>query len=84
MEPAEAIAAEVSGEHAVFTWQNPELREGDTYLWRTTTATGKGRITGVEEPTATTPVLDGDRTCIEVVVVRSNGKQSDPTVGCVE
>ena len=68
----------------MFTWENPEQREGDTYLWRTTTATGKGRITGVEEPTATTPVLEDDRTCVEVVVVRSNGKQSEPAVGCVD
>lgn len=84
VQPAAGITAEVSGDEAVFTWENPEQREGDTYLWRTTTATGKGRITGVEEPTATTPVLEDDRTCVEVVVVRSNGKQSEPAVGCVD
>ena len=84
VQPAAGITAQVSGDEAVFTWETPEQREGDTYLWRTTTATGKGRITGVEEPTATTPVLEDDRTCVEVVVVRSNGKQSEPAVGCVD
>jgi hypothetical protein len=81
---AQEVSGSVQGEDALFTWTNPEPKEGDTYLWRSTTATGKGRITTAEEASATTPSLDEDRTCIEVVVVRSNGKQSDPTVGCVE
>lgn len=84
VKPAESVTAKIEGKQAQFSWENPEQREGDTYLWRTTTATGKGRITGVDEPAATTPVLEDDRTCIEVVVVRANGKQSEPTVGCVE
>ncbi|QCU78589.1 serine/threonine protein kinase [Citricoccus sp. SGAir0253] len=80
----EDLAGRLEGEQAVFTWTNPRPRDGDTYLWRTTTATGKGRITTVEGPTVATPVLEEDRTCIEVVVVRSNGTQSDPAVGCLE
>jgi serine/threonine protein kinase len=81
---AEGISATARQGDAVFTWDNPEPKEGDAYLWRTTTATGKGKITTSEQATATTPVLEGDRTCLEVVVVRSNGKQSDPAVGCLE
>lgn len=81
---AEGVSATAEGGEAVFTWDNPDPKDGDTYMWRTTTATGKGRITTAEEATASTPVVDGDRTCIEVVVIRSNGKQSDPTVGCLE
>ena len=80
----ESTTTYCEGEDAVFTWTNPDPRDGDTYLWRTTTATGKGEVTPAEQTAATTPVLDQDRTCIEVVVVRSNGKQSDPAVGCVE
>lgn len=81
---AEAVTGAEEGGEAVFTWENPDPKDGDTYMWRTTTATGKGRITTADETTASTPVLDGDRTCIEVVVIRSNGKQSDPAVGCLE
>ncbi len=81
---AEDVAAVAEDGEAVFTWENPDPKDGDTYMWRTSTATGKGRITTAEEPTANTPVLEGDRTCIEVVVIRSNGKQSEPTVGCLE
>lgn len=84
VEPAEKVAGTQEGEDAVFTWTNPQPKEGDEYLWRTTTATGKGRITTSEKTSATTPVLEQDRTCIEVVVVRANGKQSDPAVGCME
>ncbi|GAA1664714.1 serine/threonine protein kinase [Citricoccus zhacaiensis] len=80
---AENVTATVDGTDAVFTWENPDPKEGDTYMWRTSTATGQGRITTADEATATTPVLEEDRTCIEVVVIRSNGKQSDPTVGCL-
>ncbi|HRO92528.1 serine/threonine-protein kinase [Citricoccus sp.] len=81
---AEEVSGTRQGQDAVFTWTNPEPAQGDEYLWRTTTATGKGRITTAEKASATTPVLEQDRTCIEVVVVRANGKQSDPAVGCVE
>ena len=81
---AEEVSGTRKGEDAVFTWTNPQPKEGDEYLWRTTTATGKGRITTSAKTSATTPVLEQDRTCIEVVVVRANGKQSDPAVGCVE
>jgi serine/threonine protein kinase len=84
VEAAQGVAGSQQGADAVFTWTNPEPKDGDAYLWRTTTATGKGRITTAEDTSATTPVLEDDRTCIEVVVVRSNGKQSDPAVGCVE
>ncbi|HEY4614169.1 MAG TPA: protein kinase [Citricoccus sp.] len=84
VEEARELSGALEGEDAVFTWTNPDPRDGDTYLWRTTTATGKGEVTPAEQTAATTPVLDQDRTCIEVVVVRSNGKQSDPAVGCVE
>ncbi|MGW9550391.1 serine/threonine protein kinase [Citricoccus zhacaiensis] len=80
---AENLAATVDGTDAVFTWENPDPKEGDTYMWRTSMATGQGRITTADEATATTPVLEEDRTCIEVVVIRSNGKQSEPTVGCL-
>ncbi|GAA1117136.1 serine/threonine-protein kinase [Citricoccus alkalitolerans] len=81
---AENVTATVDGADAVFSWENPDPKDGDTYMWRTSTATGQGRITTADETTATTPVLEEDRTCIEVVVIRSNGKQSDPTVGCVD
>ncbi|REE02460.1 serine/threonine protein kinase [Citricoccus nitrophenolicus] len=81
---AENVTATADGAEAVFTWENPDPKDGDTYMWRTSTATGQGRITTADEATATTPVLEEDRTCIEVVVIRSNGKQSDPTVGCVD
>jgi serine/threonine protein kinase len=84
VEAAQEVTGSRKGEDAVFTWTNPEPKDGDAYLWRSTTATGKGRITTAEKTSATTPVLEEDRTCIEVVVVRSNGKQSDPAVGCVE
>ncbi|MCT9871028.1 serine/threonine protein kinase [Paenarthrobacter aurescens] len=60
----------------VFSWKNPQPKEGDTYKWRTksakadgayeTTRTEKAFVSGFGEP----PI------CVQVIIVRSDGSAS--------
>ncbi|GAB6859512.1 serine/threonine-protein kinase [Microbacterium xylanilyticum] len=74
----------VSGGNVVFTWKDPDPKTGDTYRWRPV-------ISGQEppafqtatEPSATVPVAAGERTCIQVLLVRASGVASaDGVQGC--
>lgn len=60
----------------VFSWKNPQPKEGDSYKWRTksakadgayqTTRTEKAFVSGLEEP----PI------CLQVIIVRADGNAS--------
>lgn len=67
-----------------FTWQNPQPEEGDSYLWYEVTLDGPGEPQYTEESTVTLEGARTDRTCIEVVLKRADGRSSpQPTRGCV-
>ena len=67
-----------------FTWTNPDPQEGDRFLVGVVTrADQEPELEAVTEPTVTVPADPSGMTCIEVMVVRTNGQSSDPAKGCV-
>jgi eukaryotic-like serine/threonine-protein kinase len=82
--PPEELAGKVDGDEAVFTWTNPDKRDGDLFIWTPVTALGKGEPQRTPDPGVSIPLAEKDRTCIEVVVLRANGKSSDPVRGCAD
>ncbi|NMR30334.1 protein kinase domain-containing protein [Crystallibacter degradans] len=80
----EELAGKVDGDEAVFSWTNPDKRDGDLFIWTPVTALGKGEPQRTPDPGVSIPLAENDRTCIEVVVLRANGKSSDPVRGCAD
>ena len=80
--PATGFETAVAGETVRFTWENADPHDGDVYFWAPVTATDQGenrktKATGVETPRA-----EGQPTCIQVTVVRSTGRASEPARHC--
>jgi hypothetical protein len=74
----------VMGDDAVFTWANPEPQEGDRFLWARVEMGGVGDQQQAVEPTVTFPATQ-DRVCIQVVLVRADGRYSaEPAQGCAD
>lgn len=87
-EPAPAAPVDLAGTaeadgSVTFTWANPEPREGDRYLWGAYDPAGSGRMTPVDTPPVTVQPDPSGKTCVQVTVVRADGRMSDPAVGCV-
>lgn len=82
--PPEDLNGKIDGAKATFSWTNPDERDGDMFIWTPVTALGKGEPERTREDRVTVPVAGNDRTCIEVVVLRANGKSSDPVRGCAD
>ncbi|GAA2227353.1 serine/threonine protein kinase [Herbiconiux moechotypicola] len=81
--PAELTGAlSPAGDSVEFTWTNPDPRDGDTYSWAQTTATETGQASRTDQPMAVLPTTAGAPVCIEVVVVRGDGRASEPARGC--
>jgi serine/threonine protein kinase len=82
--PPEDLDGRVQGSQAIFSWTNPDPRDDDLFIWTPVTALGQGEPERTGEPKAALPLAENDRTCIEVVVVRANGRASDPVRGCAD
>jgi serine/threonine protein kinase len=78
------VTGERVDDHTVtFTWVYSSQMSTDTFAWQTTDGAQHGTAT---EPTATVSAPVGTRTCLQIKVVRANGRNgsvewSDP--GCV-
>ncbi|MDM7831542.1 serine/threonine-protein kinase [Cellulomonas edaphi] len=68
----------------VFTWTNPQPAEGDRYLWGVLSATGDPELAFVPTTSvAVPPTGDDGQVCIQVTIVRADGRSSDePTKAC--
>jgi len=76
-----------------FTWTNPSPEPDDHYLWGLRTATTEPVLALVSAPTVTVPVAaqrgptpstPAAEVCIEVSIVRADGRASaTPVLGCV-
>lgn len=74
-----------SGTDAVtFAWTNPNPQTGDYYVWRIITVGQESQAVRVTEPEVAVPLpADQEPVCIEVSLVRENGKAStNPTKKC--
>lgn len=82
--PPADLAGSAAADGVEFTWTNPDPHEGDKYLVGVVTRADQDpELEAVTEPTVTVPADASGTTCIEVMVVRTNGQSSDPAKGCV-
>ncbi|MEA5456395.1 serine/threonine-protein kinase [Sinomonas sp. JGH33] len=78
-----AVTGKVDGSNIVFTWSDPDPKDGDGFLWHTVDQGSSGPLTASDKPSATVPAAASGKTCIEVFLRRSSGRTSDnPTLGC--
>lgn len=82
--PAKLTGIDQGNGQALFTWSNPDPKDGDTYLWRSTSADTTVEAVRTDKESALVPVADGQlEVCIEVWIVRDNGARSnDPAQEC--
>ncbi|MFD5224370.1 serine/threonine-protein kinase [Microbacterium sp. NPDC058342] len=72
------------GGRVSFSWKNPQAEEGDSYLWYEVTLDGPGQSQITEETAVTLDGERSERTCIEVLLKRDDGRSSpQPVRGCV-
>lgn len=64
----------IRGDQAVFSWTNPEPEEGDRYQWHRNTLSGPGESQSTAEPTVTVPLEGAAEVCIDVTLVRADGR----------
>lgn len=67
-----------------FVWNNPDPQEGDAYLWRIVDLDNHAQTKRITETSVTVDrETENAQVCIEVSVVRANGKMSNtPTREC--
>lgn len=77
------LAGDVDGDEVVFTWTNPDPREGDRYVWYPYTLEGNGESGLTEAETVTVPADPSGTTCIAVLIRRDDGTTGGETRHCV-
>ncbi|MER7797356.1 protein kinase [Microbacterium sp. NPDC096154] len=70
----------IQGDSAVFTWSNPDPEDGDRYQWHRNALSGPGPVQSTQEPTVTVPVDGAEQVCIDVTLVRGDGRFTDEAV----
>jgi serine/threonine protein kinase len=69
-----------------FTWTNPQPKPGDSYKWRVHTLKGDGPYQAAAEPRAEMAANPAEPSCIQVMIVRSDGASSplgEDSIACV-
>ena len=70
----------------LFSWTNPQPKPGDSYKWRVHTLKGDGTYQATAEPKAEMAANPAEPSCIQVMIVRSDGASSplgEDSIGCV-
>lgn len=79
----EDLTSSVTDAGVVFTWTNPSPEPGDRYLWGRAEAGRATTLELIDVPTVTVEPGAPGPVCIEVAIVRSDGRYTnDPVVGC--
>jgi hypothetical protein len=60
----------------VFSWKNPQPKEGDSYKWRTKSAKADGPYETTRTQKAFVSGLDEPPICLQVIIVRADGNAS--------
>lgn len=71
---------------ATFTWTNPAPKPGDAYKWRVYAVGRSGEYQSTPAPTAQVALNPTEPTCIQVMIVRSDGAFSpleDASIACI-
>lgn len=72
-----SVTPNADGTSVTFAWKNPEPQEGDKFVWNRSDGPNLGEKTPTASESATIAgVTSGSQVCVEVVIVRTNGKQS--------
>lgn len=69
-----------------FSWTNPQPKPGDSYKWRVHTLQGGGQYQAAAEPRAEMAANPAEPSCIQVMIVRSDGASSPlgpDSIACV-
>ncbi|MCS5498142.1 protein kinase [Cnuibacter physcomitrellae] len=83
VKPPTDLKGTVTAEGVVFTWTNPDPQSGDRYQWGVVTQGAETTLQPAAQPTATVPLpAAGGRVCIEVAIVHTDGRGSEPVTGC--
>ncbi|MGX5715704.1 serine/threonine-protein kinase [Arthrobacter sp. MAHUQ-56] len=70
----EGLAGTIGADgNASFTWINPQPKDGDSYKWRVYTIGGGGEFQSVAQPPVKVKANPSGQTCIQVMIVRSDG-----------
>lgn len=73
---------------ARFTWTNPQPKPGDTFKWRVVDLGAEGgTYQATDQPMVEVALNPADKTCIQVMIVRSDGASSPQeagSIGCVK
>lgn len=79
-----ALTGREVAEGLEFSWENPDPQSGDRYLWRVIDPISPMSFEATEETTVLLDEVSG-RTCVEVLLRRSDGRSStSPATRCVE
>jgi serine/threonine protein kinase len=79
----EELAGAAVPEGVRFTWTNPDPQDGDHYIvGAVTRADEQPQLESIEEAEYVVPADPSGTTCVEVTLVRENGRQSEPVTGC--
>jgi len=77
------LTSAVTDAGVVFTWTNPSPEPGDRYLWGRAEAGRATTLEVIDVPTVTVEPGAPGPVCIEVAIVRSDGRYTtDPATGC--
>ncbi|WP_026547128.1 serine/threonine-protein kinase [Paenarthrobacter nicotinovorans] len=71
----------------VFSWKNPQPKEGDTYKWRTKSAKADGAYETTQTEKAFVSGFGETPICVQVIIVRSDGSASPEgpeSIACLE
>jgi serine/threonine protein kinase len=80
----EGLTGTAAGDgNASFTWVNPQPKEGDTYKWRVYTIGGGGEYQSIDQPPVKVTANPSGETCIQVMIVRSDGAFSPLEEGSI-
>ncbi|MFB7251428.1 serine/threonine-protein kinase [Microbacterium sp. NPDC056234] len=77
------LAGARSGSQVTFTWTNPEPEEGDYYIWEQVVLSGESSPEKANEPTVTFAPQATGETCVDVSLVRADGRASASVRGCI-
>ncbi|MGO3253896.1 MAG: serine/threonine protein kinase, partial [Microbacterium gubbeenense] len=79
------LSGSTTADEATFRWENPDPEIGDVYRWG---IYDEERVTSLESSTGDQTVTfekqDGEQTCIEVLIERTDGARSATEVACVD
>jgi serine/threonine protein kinase len=71
---------------ATFTWSNPQPKAGDAYKWRVYAVGSSGEYQSTAASTAQVALNPAEPTCIQVMIVRSDGAFSpleEDSIACI-